>query len=74
MIGIEREYNELDTVWFMAGSLFQVRASAVHSETDLPTASSCIKGLLSEAKMRDEVCLATAETVAWTIGLALTSL
>lgn len=20
--GIEREYNELDTVWFMAGSLF----------------------------------------------------
>lgn len=22
--GIKREYNELDTVWFMAGSLFQV--------------------------------------------------
>ena len=22
--GIRREYNELDTVWFMAGSLFQV--------------------------------------------------
>lgn len=21
--GIKREYNELDTVWFMAGSLFQ---------------------------------------------------
>lgn len=22
--GIKREYNELDTVWFMAGSLFKV--------------------------------------------------
>jgi hypothetical protein len=22
--GIRREYNELDTLWFMAGSLFQV--------------------------------------------------
>lgn len=22
--GIKKEYNELDTVWFMAGSLFQV--------------------------------------------------
>lgn len=22
--GIKREYGELDTVWFMAGSLFQV--------------------------------------------------
>jgi hypothetical protein len=22
--GIKREYSELDTVWFMAGSLFQV--------------------------------------------------
>ena len=25
MVGIEREYEELDTVWFMAGSLFKVK-------------------------------------------------
>lgn len=25
--GIKREYSELDTVWFMAGSLFQVLTS-----------------------------------------------
>lgn len=29
--GIKREYNELDTVWFMAGSLFQVNMFSVEA-------------------------------------------
>jgi len=37
MQGIEREYNELDTVWFMAGSLFH------NYPWDIPTEAFSLK-------------------------------
>lgn len=33
LAGIEKEYNELDAVWFMAGSLFNRLAGQTHAES-----------------------------------------
>lgn len=43
--GIEREYKELDTVWFMAGSLFK------NYPYDIPTEAFSLK-LFKQARLR----------------------
>ena len=50
--GIEREYNELDTVWFMAGSLFQ------NYPYDIPTEAFSLE--LFQQVGRHTACLHSA--------------
>lgn len=45
MQGIEKEYNELDTVWFMAGSLFN------QYPYDIPTEAFSL-GLFVQVRLR----------------------
>ena len=51
--GIEREYNELDTVWFMAGSLFQ------NYPYDIPTEAFSLE--LFQQVGRHTACLHSAK-------------